>query len=95
MVMIEAERFVGDEPSVETRYYLSSLDNDAGRLNRAARSHWGVENGLQFLKVRWWDEDRQWSLRPGLAALRDATLAALRRIRAFPRTSPSVPEPII
>ena len=31
------------------------------------RGHWGVENGLHFIKDRWWDEDRQWSLRPGLA----------------------------
>ena len=41
--MVEAERFIGDTLSVETRYYLSSLPNDAKLLNEAARSHWGVE----------------------------------------------------
>jgi predicted transposase YbfD/YdcC len=43
VVMIEAERFIGEELSVETRYYLSSLPNDAKLLNEAVRSHWGVE----------------------------------------------------
>jgi hypothetical protein len=27
--MVEAERFIGESLSVETRYYLSSLENDA------------------------------------------------------------------
>jgi predicted transposase YbfD/YdcC len=44
VAMIEAERFIGDELSVETRYYLSSLPNDARLLNEVARSHWAVEN---------------------------------------------------
>jgi predicted transposase YbfD/YdcC len=44
VVMVEAERFIGDRLSVETRHYLSSLENDAELLNGAVRSHWGVEN---------------------------------------------------
>jgi hypothetical protein len=48
------------------------------------RGHWSVENGQHFLKDRWWDEDRQWSVRPGLAErlamLRDAAVTALRLI---------------
>jgi predicted transposase YbfD/YdcC len=43
VVFIESERFIGDLLSVETRYYLSSLPNDAKLLNEAIRSHWGVE----------------------------------------------------
>jgi predicted transposase YbfD/YdcC len=49
VVMIEAERFVGDALSVETRYYLSSLPNDAKLLNEAVRSHWAVENSLHWV----------------------------------------------
>ena len=49
VVMIEAERFVGDAVFVETRYYLSSLSNDAEVLNEAVRSHWGVENSLHWV----------------------------------------------
>ena len=48
VVMIEAERFIGDKLSVETRYYLSSLSGDARLLNEAVRSHWGVENSLHW-----------------------------------------------
>jgi Transposase DDE domain len=69
----------------ETRYLITSLGPDEvspKRLMELVRGHWSVENGLHFIKDRWWDEDRQWSRRPGLAErlamLRDAVLTALR-----------------
>ena len=81
--------------SLEVRYFITSLGADAvspERLTALARGHWGVENGLHFLKDRWWDEDRQWSTRPGLAerlaALRDMALAALRLIPGLPDDLP-------
>ncbi len=49
MVMIEAERFIGDSLSVQTRYYLSSLPNAARLLNEAVRTHWAVENSLHWV----------------------------------------------
>lgn len=59
---------------------------------RLVRGHWCVENGLHFIKDRWWDEDRQWSTRPGLAerlaTLRDAALTALRLIPDLPANLP-------
>jgi predicted transposase YbfD/YdcC len=58
VVMIEAERFIGDSLSVETRYYLSSLPADARLLNQAARSHWAVENSLHWVLDVTFDEDR-------------------------------------
>ena len=58
VVMIEAERFVGDSLSVETRYYLSSLPADAPLLNGVARSHWGVENSLHWVLEVTFHEDR-------------------------------------
>lgn len=46
------------------------------------RGHWQVENSLHFVKDRWWDEDRHWQRRPGLAprlaALTNAALTLLR-----------------
>jgi predicted transposase YbfD/YdcC len=74
---------------------VTSLAADAvspEQLMRWVRGHWGVENGLHFLKDRWWDEDRQWSTRPGLAerlaALRDAALTALRLVPDVPKGLP-------
>ena len=58
VVMIEAERFVGDKLSAETRYYLSSLPNDAKLLSEAIRSHWAVENSLHWVLDMTFDEDR-------------------------------------
>jgi predicted transposase YbfD/YdcC len=32
--------------SIETRYYIASVENDAKLILRAARGHWSIENGL-------------------------------------------------
>ena len=79
----------------ETRYFISSLSADEvspGQLLRLVRGHWCVENGLHFIKDRWWDEDRQWSTRAGLAErlamLRDAALTALRVLPGVPEDLP-------
>ncbi|HCG02614.1 MAG TPA: ISAs1 family transposase [Chloroflexi bacterium] len=58
VVFIESERFIGGSLSVETRYYLSSLPNDAKLLNEAIRSHWAVENSLHWVLDMTFDEDR-------------------------------------
>ena len=57
-VIIESGRFIGESPSVETRYYLSSLPNDAKSLNAAVRSHWGVEDSLHWALDVTFQEDR-------------------------------------
>lgn len=79
----------------ETRHFITSLEGDEvspKRLMGLVRGHWSVENGLHFIKDRWWDEDRQWSLRPGLAErlamMRDTALAALRLIPGLPEGLP-------
>jgi hypothetical protein len=79
----------------EARYFVTSLSADEvspGRLMRLVRGHWCVENGLHYIKDRWWDEDRQWSTRPGLAErlamLRDAALTALHVLPGVPDDLP-------
>lgn len=49
-----------------------------------------MENSLHYVKDRWWDEDRHWSRRPGLAE-RLASLAnvALTLLRLTAGTSDS------
>lgn len=46
--LIEAERQIGDKITVERRYFISSLANNASILQTAAREHWGIENALHW-----------------------------------------------
>lgn len=69
----------------DTRYFLTSLDPEqvtAADLLAAVRAHWQIENSLFFLKDRWWDEDRHWTRRPGVAEwLTQLTSAATMALR--------------
>ena len=82
----------GAAPRHETRYFITSLWADEVSPGRLVRGHWCVENGLHFIKDRWWDEDRQWSTRAGLAErlamLRDAALTALHALPGVPEDLP-------
>lgn len=56
--MVESERDIGDQTTEETRYFISSLPNDAKRFAEAARGHWGIENGLHWcLDVAFREDD--------------------------------------
>ncbi len=48
LVKVEGKRRVGDKTTVESRYYISSLPNDASALLNAVRSHWSIENQLHW-----------------------------------------------
>jgi hypothetical protein len=96
ILRVDTEARVPAGPSRhETRYLITSLSPESvspSRLMELIRGHWSVENGLHFIKDRWWDEDRQWSTRPGLAErmamLRDAALTALRVLPGVPEDLP-------
>lgn len=49
VVKVTAHRFVGQEASSETRYFISSLHGNAERLAQAVRAHWGIENSLHWV----------------------------------------------
>ncbi len=48
IVMVIRRREVNDRASVETAYFISSLDNHAPTIAKAIREHWGIENGLHW-----------------------------------------------
>jgi len=74
--MVEAIREIGDQRSVERRYYLSSLPLDVEVFARAVRGHWGVENQLHWVLDVQMREDQS-RARTGYAA---ENLATLRRL---------------
>lgn len=56
--MVESVRTVNGKTTVETRYYISSLPNNAKRLGQSVRSHWGIENPLHWvLDVAFCEDD--------------------------------------
>ena len=50
LVRIESNRTIKKTgvKSMEYRYYISSIINDAALLNKSVRSHWGIENNLHW-----------------------------------------------
>jgi predicted transposase YbfD/YdcC len=82
------QKFDGEIISHERRYYITSLDPSKvspKKLMRLIRGHWQVENCLHFIKDRWWNEDRHWTSRPGLATVfASLTNAATSVLRLFP-----------
>jgi len=48
VIMVRSERFVDGRKSEESRYYISSLPDNAKQALGAVRGHWGIEN-----KVHW------------------------------------------
>jgi predicted transposase YbfD/YdcC len=75
--VVESVRQVGtEEPTVERRYYLSSLAVDVEQFARAVRGHWGVENSLHWCLDVQLGEDQS-RARTGHAA---ENLATLRRL---------------
>jgi predicted transposase YbfD/YdcC len=76
----------------ERRYFVTSLDPNKVTVHdllRLIRGHWQIENCLHFVKDRWWDEDRHWTIRPGLGAVFAAlTNAAVSVLRLLPEVEP-------
>lgn len=57
IVQVTSTRTVAGNTTKHTRYFLTSLPLDAERALRAARFHWGIENGLHWVLDVALDED--------------------------------------
>lgn len=83
VAMVESERRIGQDTTVQTRYYISSLSGDAERLLGAVRGHWGVENSVHWVLDMSFGEDacrvRKGNSAEILAALRRMALNMLKR----------------
>jgi predicted transposase YbfD/YdcC len=81
--LVEAERRIGDQRSVEVRHFLLSAPLDAATFASIARRHWGVENRLHWVLDVTCNEDacrvRAGHAAQNLAALRHLALNLLRR----------------
>ena len=55
---ITASRQVGDQISVESRYYLLSQAFPPERFNQIVREHWGIENGVHWVLDVVFNEDQ-------------------------------------
>jgi len=58
LAMVRAERRQADKITVETRYFLSSLESKADKLLSAIRTHWTIENQLHWVLDVAFDEDQ-------------------------------------
>lgn len=57
LVLVTAERRIGQETSIQSRYFISSLQSRAKKLLFAVRSHWSIENRLHWQLDIVFDED--------------------------------------
>ena len=83
IVKVQAERTVGTETTRKTRYYLTSLGNDAQQVLEAARGHWTIENQVHWvLDVVFREDDcriRKGNAPQNMAILRHIALSLLQR----------------
>jgi predicted transposase YbfD/YdcC len=92
IAMIEAQRREPGKPaSCQTRFYITSIAPDAAEFARAARQHWGIENGLHWVLDVIYREDacriRKRNGPANFATIRHMTLNLLQRTKTAKKKS--------
>jgi predicted transposase YbfD/YdcC len=49
IICIVSKRTIGDKTTVDTRYFISNMEENAKFFIEAIRSHWGIENRLHWV----------------------------------------------
>jgi len=73
---VECERTVKEETTVEHRYYIGSIENNATLFGESVRQHWGVENSLHWQLDMSFREDES-RIRKGYSAQNFAVMRHL------------------
>lgn len=89
LAMVRNRRELNGHVTVESRYYISSLANEAATILKAARSHWGIENSLHWvLDVAMGEDDsriRKDHAPENMALLRRIALSLLKQEKTLKR----------
>lgn len=83
VVRIESTRKIGNEVSVEYRYYITSMACEAEKIGAVVRDHWKVENELHWVLDVIFTEDgsqiRERTCAQNFSVLRRLTLCLLKQ----------------